>query len=189
MSIAVAAAVIAGAAAYAPAAKAVYARTGGPSKVDTGHPRGKVPQVKQGQQRKPVTGKAGANANCAKCVPPLIYAPGHVVIGGLSRSPGQVTVTPVYWAPPGYGFTPAYRSIIDGYLQNIAAASAEPSNANALANQYYQQDTAPGSPKQHIDAHETGDSLRHGSAFERKAASRRRRSLGNSAVQVMREPG
>ena len=71
-------------------------------------------------------------------------------MGGLSGSPGQVTITPVYWAPTGYSFSAGYKSIVNGYLENVALASGQDSNVFSVMTQYYQQGLAAGSPVLHI---------------------------------------
>ncbi|MDQ6782471.1 MAG: hypothetical protein M3063_03275 [Actinomycetota bacterium] len=97
--------------------------------------------------------RAGAsgqsNPDCPACQPPLLFAANTAVMGGGTGTPGHVLITPVYWAPSGYGFTSSYRSIINGYLTNVAAASHTNGNVFAVADQYYQQGT--GGPVQHID--------------------------------------
>jgi hypothetical protein len=74
---------------------------------------------------------------------------GNPVMGGISGTPGHVTITPVYWAPSGYAFTTTYKSIINGYLQNVATASQQSTNVFSVGTQYYQQMTT-SSPIQHI---------------------------------------
>ena len=71
-------------------------------------------------------------------------------MGGSSGTPGQVTITPVFWAPSGYSFPTTYKNVINGYLANVAAASQTSTNVFSVATQYYQQATATGSPIQHI---------------------------------------
>ena len=70
-------------------------------------------------------------------------------MGGLSGTPGHVTITPIYWAPSGYSFTSKYKSVIDGYLSNVAAASHANGNVFSVADQYYQRFN--GGALQHID--------------------------------------
>src|SRR5438094_3041529 len=77
--------------------------------------RGIVPRVAHGQTTPAPT--------CSACLPPLAGGGGTYVMGGVSGAPGQVIIHPVYWAPPGYSFTAGYKSIINGYLQNVSAAS------------------------------------------------------------------
>jgi hypothetical protein len=73
----------------------------------------------------------------------LLFGLDRPVIGGSTSTPGVITITPVFWAPPGYRFSDSYgatsyQQIIDGYLANVAAASGSTTNVFALATQYYQ---------------------------------------------------
>src|SRR4051812_29153154 len=80
-------------------------------------PRGEVPHVKRGQNRH--SAEAGTNPQCTRCSPPLINTPGRLAMGGGSGVPGHIVVTPVYWSPPGYGYTASYRSIVNGYIADL----------------------------------------------------------------------
>jgi len=73
------------------------------------------------------------------CSPPLIFTPNDPVMGGQSSSPGSATITPVYWAPSGYSFTSSYKTIIDGYIADVAAASGTTGNVFGVATEYYQK--------------------------------------------------
>ncbi len=73
------------------------------------------------------------------CDPPLVFTPNHEVMGGSTAKPGHATITPIFWAPASYSFSASYKSIIDGYLSNVAAASGTPGNVFAVDTQYYQQ--------------------------------------------------
>ncbi|MDQ6838417.1 MAG: hypothetical protein M3137_08840, partial [Actinomycetota bacterium] len=55
---------------------------------------------------------------------------------GTTAAVGEVTVTPVYWAPNGYPLSPSYQSIINGFLSNVAADSGRPTNVFASLAQY-----------------------------------------------------
>jgi hypothetical protein len=112
-------------------------------------PRGVVPRHGSNSAA-PVTASASVNPNCKGCNPPLLFTRGNVVIGGITGIPGRVTITPFYWAPAGYSFAASYKSIINGYLQNVAADSGRPSNVFSVGTQYYQQSTSAGAPIQHI---------------------------------------
>lgn len=76
------------------------------------------------------------NKVCSTCQPPLLYQGGPVV--GTASTPGEVTVYPVYWAPDGTSFDPAYQAIIDGYIKNVAAASGTNTNVLSVGTEYYQ---------------------------------------------------
>jgi hypothetical protein len=80
-----------------------------------------------------------SNPECQGCNPPLLFTANDPVMGSLSSSPGHVTLTPVYWAPAGYAFPASYKTIINTYLADVAAASGTGGNVFAVATQYYQQ--------------------------------------------------
>ena len=79
-------------------------------------------------------------------------------MGGINGTPGQVTITPFYWAPAGFTFAASYKAIINGYLANVAADSQKSTNVFSVATQYYQQATPAGSPIQHIQYRVTAGS-------------------------------
>ncbi len=112
-------------------------------------PRGLIPRVARGGNVR-APGSSSANPQCGSCNPPLIFSRGYPVLGGVTGIPGHVTITPVYWAPTGYSFTASYKSIVNGYLQDVAMASGETSNVFAVASEYYQQPLAIGAPVQNI---------------------------------------
>jgi PKD repeat protein len=118
------------------------------------HPRGMVPRVSLGQAPAKAAGMAAAigyaNPQCTGCSPPLLFHRGSPVMGGINGTPGQVTITPFYWAPAGFTFAASYKAIINGYLANVAADSQKSTNVFSVATQYYQQATPASSPIQHI---------------------------------------
>ncbi len=73
---------------------------------------------------------------CSICVPPLIYRGGPVM---STDTAAGLTVTPIFWQPVGgrYVFPPKYESIIDGYVQNVAAASGSEANVYSVDTEYY----------------------------------------------------
>jgi len=87
----------------------------------------------------PLTSATSINPNCIGCTPPLSYG-GDPVMGGTAPggTPGSVVVTPVFWAPAPYVFPSSYKTIINRYLSDVAAASGSTTNAFAVANQYFQ---------------------------------------------------
>jgi|GEM_PF-1156207 len=66
--------------------------------------------------------------------PPLLYGGGSVV--GTAAVPGENTVHPVFWAPPGYSFPAGYQAGVTTFLDDVAADSGGPSNVYALDTQY-----------------------------------------------------
>ena len=73
---------------------------------------------------------------CGGCKPPLVYSGGAV----LSTLGSQgVTVTPIYWTPPGAEnpFPGNYEPVINGYIANLAAASATDTNVFSINTEYY----------------------------------------------------
>jgi len=117
-----------------------------------GRPHGIIPHVRQGQKPVRTTAPAGfANPNCGGCSPPLLFTRGAPVMGGVSGTPGHVTITPVYWAPPGYTYTATYKGIVNGYIKNVALASQTSTNVFSVSTQYYQQASSLGATKEHIE--------------------------------------
>jgi PKD repeat protein len=107
------------------------------------------------------TAGTSTNPYCSACTPPLLTSPDLPVMGGVTGTPGQVDIVPLYWAPSGYSFSASYESLIDGYLQNVQAASGQPSNVFSVATQYYQA-----SPPDHIRyAVSTGNQIVDGDAY------------------------
>lgn len=79
----------------------------------------------------------GAEAPYADtATPPLLYNGGPVM--GTANT-GSVVITPIYWAPSGsstYTFSSGYMSIIDAYVNDIAAASGAQTNVYSSLTQY-----------------------------------------------------
>lgn len=116
-------------------------------------PRGVIPHVTRGHATpKSALGKASANPACPSCNPPLLFTQGNgfPVIGGLTGTAGHVTIVPVYWAPGGYTYTTNYKSVVNGYITNVAAASGATDNVFSMGTEYYQEATAGGAPLKHI---------------------------------------
>jgi hypothetical protein len=83
----------------------------------------------------PAIGEAGV---CANCKPPLTYRNGPVM--GTASLAGTITITPVYWTPPGYSFDSAdanYRTLNNRYISDIAAASGTNGNIFGILPEYY----------------------------------------------------
>jgi hypothetical protein len=82
---------------------------------------------------------AGEKGVCATCSPPLIYHNGAVM--GTASPSGTITVTPIYWAPGGNasfdGFDATYRTVINRYITDIAAASGTTGNVYGILPEYY----------------------------------------------------
>jgi hypothetical protein len=117
-------------------------------------PRGIIPHVVRGQRPKAnaAGGKLSTNPACPGCNPPLLFSQGNQrpVMGGLSGLPGHVTITPIYWAPIGYTYTTTYKTIVNGYVANVAAASGLSTNVFSMSTEYYQEATGAGAPLKHI---------------------------------------
>jgi hypothetical protein len=88
---------------------------------------------------------AGSNPACSGCTPPLLYNGGPVMAGD-TPTPGTATVTPVLWAPPGYGFASSYTQLLERYLSDVAAASgtagvsgnSQTGNVFSVLDEYWQ---------------------------------------------------
>jgi hypothetical protein len=86
---------------------------------------------------------AGEPGVCATCAPPLIYKGGPVM--GTAAQTGEVTITPIYWAPTGYGYPESngaagltYQQAINQYITDIAADSGKNTNIYGVNTQYTQ---------------------------------------------------
>jgi Phosphate-induced protein 1 conserved region len=73
---------------------------------------------------------------CSTCSPPLIYRGGPVL---STTTAAGLTVTPIFWQPLGrrYVFPRKYESIIDTYIENVAAASGSTTNVYSVDTEYY----------------------------------------------------
>ena len=86
-------------------------------------------------------GNKGDSHYCDGCNPPLIYAPKAPVMNTTGAA--GLTITPIYWTPTGKLGMPAhYQSIINGYIQNLAAASGATNNVLSVSSEYYQTNAA-----------------------------------------------
>jgi hypothetical protein len=60
--------------------------------------------------------------------------------GNLSYHGGPVmrtnTTYAIYWIPPGYSVSANYRSLINGFFQNVAAANGSTTNVYSIATEY-----------------------------------------------------
>jgi hypothetical protein len=75
---------------------------------------------------------------CATCKPPLAYPAASGPVMGAGNT---ITITPIYWTPPGYSFDsadPVYRTLINKYISDVAAASGTNMNVFAILPEYYQ---------------------------------------------------
>jgi hypothetical protein len=76
-------------------------------------------------------------AVCSGCQPPLVYTGGGLVMS--TNTGGGLTVTPIFWEPGGrYKFPADYKSIIDGFVADVAAASGRTDNVFSIPTEYYQ---------------------------------------------------
>lgn len=58
-------------------------------------------------------------------------------MGSFSNTPGQVTIVPVFWLPSGFSYTANYQTIIDQYVDDLAAASNTGLNVFSVYQEYY----------------------------------------------------
>lgn len=74
---------------------------------------------------------------CNGCKPPLKYFGGPLL---NTHGAQGVTVTPIYWAPPGgaHQFPANYEALINGYISNVAAASGVNTNVYSIDSEYYE---------------------------------------------------
>jgi hypothetical protein len=73
---------------------------------------------------------------CAGCNPPLTPGPGPVM--GSAQTTGEVTITPIYWAPGGTAFPASYQQLTTRYINDVAGASGSNTNVYAINTEYYQ---------------------------------------------------
>ena len=73
---------------------------------------------------------------CGNCQPPVTYRGGPLL--GSTGHPGDVTITPIYWAPAGYSYPASYQTIINQYITDIAHDSGLKSNVYAVNTEYSQ---------------------------------------------------
>ena len=71
--------------------------------------------------------------DAANGTPPLLYHGGPMM---MTRSTGALVVTPIFWTPSGHPMDAAYKSILTGYISDVAAASGSRTNVFATANEY-----------------------------------------------------
>jgi hypothetical protein len=70
----------------------------------------------------------------ANGTPPLLFHGGPMM--GTART-GPVVVTPIYWNPSGHPMDAAYKSILTGYLRDVAAASGSHTNVFSTLTEYF----------------------------------------------------
>jgi hypothetical protein len=89
-------------------------------------------------------GGAAAHGHVGGIVPPIGAGP-NLGSGNLIYHGGPVMHTnktyAIYWVPSGYSMTASYKSTINNYFTDVAAASGATSNVYAVETQYY--DLAP----------------------------------------------
>jgi hypothetical protein len=78
----------------------------------------------------PAVTTAGDTANGT---PPLIWH-GGAVMGTLSTGP--LTITPIFWNPPGHPMSTAYKNLITQYFSDVASASGKNTNVYSIATEY-----------------------------------------------------
>ena len=66
--------------------------------------------------------------------PPLTFHGGKTA--GTSGTPGELTVTPVYWLPSGFTVPASYRTLINQFIADSAAASGANTNVFSVLTQY-----------------------------------------------------
>ena len=113
-------------------------------------PLGAVPARLAGPLSAASVSHAGANLACSPCQPPLLYhGDPSAGVMGPTANPGAVTVTPTYWAPPGFGFPSPYRSLLQRYLTDVTAASGGHTNVFSVMGEYYRPASAT-APAAHV---------------------------------------
>jgi PKD repeat protein len=96
-------------------------------------------------------------------LPPMIYHGGPIM--GTATTPGDVTVTPVYWDPSNT-MSGSYESVIDGYIANVAADDGKTTNVYSADVQYgASYDIHAGAPRVATDAISDGCSPDSGPVY------------------------
>ncbi len=77
----------------------------------------------------------GADSPVSSGSPPLLFHNGQVM---GTKSTGAITVTPIFWHPPGGDtFAPGYENLIDQYLADVAHDSGKYTNVFSTLTEYY----------------------------------------------------
>jgi hypothetical protein len=84
-----------------------------------------------------------ANRTAASAEPPYdptafppLENPANGPVMAAADTADHVTVTPIFWAPPGYSFPRSYEATIENYLTDVAADSGTRTNVFATLTQY-----------------------------------------------------
>ena len=113
---------------------------------------------------------------CTGCSPPLSYH-GGVVLGSAAQA-GEITVTPIYWAPGGAGsFPEGYVATIDRYVADIAAAGGQGTNVFAVSQEYYRASTGAG----------TGDQIKYSIGANASLTDTTAYPIGKAACAISAE--
>ena len=109
-----------------------------PAAATTPHPVGPLGIARRHGRSAGSVRAASEPIYCSECTPPLAYKGGSVT--GTPAKTGETTVTSIYWAASGgnASFPATYPPTIDGYVQNVAAASGATNNVYANNTQYFQ---------------------------------------------------
>ena len=84
----------------------------------------------------PAPVKATAPSPPSSGTPPLLIHSGTVA--GTVATPGEITITPIYWVPSGGPFTipAAYSNLVNQYVADVAADNGTKSNMFSVVQQY-----------------------------------------------------
>lgn len=80
------------------------------------------------------TGTPGGDPANGGAHPPLIYHGGPMMATPASGE--KIVVTPIYWASGSYSFTPAYETLINRYLADVAHDSEKSTNVFSTLFEY-----------------------------------------------------
>jgi hypothetical protein len=86
----------------------------------------------------PAMGRCSRNAasitsDPAVGTPPLLFHGGSVM---MTPSTSPLVITPIFWDPSGHPMSSAYTSLIQTYLNDVAAASGQNTNVFSVLNEY-----------------------------------------------------
>jgi PKD repeat protein len=96
-------------------------------------------------------------------LPPMVFHGGPIM--GTATTPGYVTVTPIYWDPANT-MSASYKSVINGYVTNVAADDGKTTNVYSVDAQYgASYDIHAGTPRVATDAISDGCSPDSGPVY------------------------
>ena len=129
--------ILSGVVAALPASASPGAKSGCAGSLATGTTRfGHIGGVVRAQRTSPssCTGAVGGDPHNTGGTPPLIYHGGPMM--STTANADKLVVTPIFWAPSGFTFTGAYKTLLNTYLADSVADSDKSSNVFSTLFEY-----------------------------------------------------